>query len=112
MSGRTSQDIADKIEGFFSDYRIHSYRKGQILLLEGQEAKDIYYLIEGRVKQYDVTYRSDEAVLNVFKPISFFPMSLAMSKQESMYIFEAETDIQVRQAPAAKVIEFIKSNPD
>lgn len=107
-----SNSVNDKLETFFSDYRIRSYKKGQILLLEGQETHDIYYLIEGRVKQYDVTYRGDEAVLNVFKPISFFPMSLAMNKQESMYIFEAETDIQVRQAPVEKVLDFIKSNPD
>ncbi len=103
---------ATQIENFFSNYKIRKYPKGQILILNGDGTDVIYNIVEGRVKQYDVTYRGDEVILNTFKPPAFFPMSLAINKAENPYIYEAETDIEVRQAPSDDVIEFLKSNPE
>jgi CRP-like cAMP-binding protein len=107
-----NKSVARKIEDFFSQYRLRQYAKGQILILNGDEADYIYHLLEGKVKEYDVTYRGDEIILNVFKPPAFFPMSLALNKGHNPYVYEAETDIEIRQAPADEVVEFIKSNPD
>lgn len=104
--------ITKIIEDFFSNYRLRKYAKGQVLLLNGDEADDIFYLVSGRVKQYDVTYRGDEIILNVFKPRSFFPMSLALNPLPSPYIYEAETDIELRQAPVASVLAFLKEHPE
>lgn len=102
----------DKIEEFFSQYRLRHYNKGQILILNGDDTNYIYHLVKGRVKEYDVTYRGDEIILNVFKPPAFFPMSLAINKVPNPYIYEAETDIDIRQAPAGDAVKFIKDNPD
>lgn len=107
-----SGDVATSITDFFNNYRLRRYAKGQVLILNGDEAEYVYHLISGQVKQYDVTYRGEEIILNVFKPPAFFPMSLAINKTENSYIYEAETDIEVRQAPAEEVVEFIKNNPD
>lgn len=106
------EDVTTKINHFFNQYRSRVYAKGQVLILNGDSTDYIYYLIDGRVKQYDVTYRGDEIILNVFKPPAFFPMSMAINKVTTPYIYEAETDIKVRQAPVDKVIEFVKKNPD
>ncbi len=107
-----TEDVATKIEEFFAKYRLRSYSKGQILILSGDQADYVYHLIKGKVKQYDVTYRGDEIILNVFKPPGFFPMSLAINKVPNPYIYEAESDVEIRQAPANEVIAFIKANPD
>ncbi len=107
-----SEDVSNKIEAFFENYRSRKYAKGQILILNGDDTTYVYHLIDGRVKQYDVTYRGDEIILNVFKPPAFFPMSLAINKVPNPYIYEAETDIEIRQAPADDVVRFIKENPD
>lgn len=104
--------ITKIIEDFFSNYRLRKYAKGQVLLLNGDEADHIFYLVSGRVKQYDVTYRGDEIILNVFKSRSFFPMSLALNPLPSPYIYEAETDIELRQAPVASVLAFLKEHPE
>lgn len=104
--------ISQKIETFFESHRLRKYPKGQILILNGDETDYVYYLIDGRVKQYDVSYRGDEIILNVFKPPAFFPMSLAINKTPNPYIFEAETDIEIRQAPADEVVDFVRENPD
>lgn len=104
--------VTDKVENFFSQYRLRRFSKGQILILNGDQTDYIYQLIKGKVKQYDVTYRGDEIILNVFKPPAFFPMSLAINDTKNPYIYEAETDIELRQAPIDKTVLFIKSNPD
>jgi CRP-like cAMP-binding protein len=105
-------NVSSKIESFFAEYRMRQYAKGQILLLNGDEATHVYYLSKGMVKQYDVSYRGDELILNIFKPSSFFPMSLAVNGGINPYIYEAETDIEVRQAPIRDVMKYVMSNPD
>lgn len=106
------ETVAKKIEDFFAQYRVRKYAKGQILILNGDETDYVYHLEKGNVKQYDVTYRGDEIILNIFKPPAFFPMSLAVNKAKNPYIYEAETDVELRQAPADETVEFIKANPD
>lgn len=107
-----SGEVTNQIDSFFSQYKVRKYPKGQILILNGEDTNYVYNIVEGRVKQYDVTYRGDEIVLNTFKPPAFFPMSLAINKTENPYIYEAETEIEVRQAPADEVVAFLKATPE
>ena len=104
--------VNNQIEEFFSQYKTRTYPKGQILIMNGDETEFVFNLVEGKVKQYDITYRGDEIVLNVFKPPAFFPMSLAINKSANPYIYEAETSVKVRQAPVNEVIKFVKTNSD
>lgn len=109
---RMDEAVAAKIDGFFGRYNKRSYSKGQVLILSGDTTDYVYQLLSGKVKEYDVTYRGDEIILNVFKAPAFFPMSLAINKTPNKYIYEAESDIEIHQVPADEVVEFIKSNPD
>lgn len=105
------QDVSQAIDNFFGQFRLRRYQKGQILLLSGDEAAYVYHLVNGRVKQYDVSYRGDEVIINVFKPPAFFPMSLVINKKPNLYIYEAETDVELHQAPAEEVLAFLRANP-
>lgn len=108
-----SQEVSEKIESFFSSYRVRRYAKGQILTLSGEIPSDVFYLVSGKVKKYDVTYRGEEIILNIFKPPAFFPMSHAINQgMKNPYIYEAASNIEVRQAPAKDVLAFAKANPD
>lgn len=104
--------IAEKIENYFTQYQTRHYRKGQILVHAHDEPAQVFHLSEGRVKQYDISYRGDEVVLNIFKPPAFFPMSYAINKTPNVYFYEAETDVELELAPIGKTIEFIRNNPD
>jgi CRP-like cAMP-binding protein len=107
-----TEDIQQKLENFFAKYRVREYKKGQILILSGDTTDYIYHLLKGNVKEYDVSYRGDEVILNIFKPPAYFPMSIAINKTYNPFIYEAETDVEIRQAPAEEVLTFIKQNPD
>ena len=107
-----TDNVAKKVEEFFGKYDLRKYAKGQILIFNGDEANYVYYIVKGRVKEYDVSYCGDEVILNVFHPPAFFPMSLAINKAINPYIYEAETGIEARRAPADDVVQFIESNRD
>ena len=105
-------DVAAKVKQFFSKYPARSYKKGQILIHAGDEPEHIFYLTSGKVKQYDVSYRGDEVILNVFKPPAFFPMSHAVNKLSNDYFFEAEADVELHLAPINDVVTFIRAEPE
>jgi CRP-like cAMP-binding protein len=105
-------EVSKKISNFFEKYPVRSYKKGQILIHAGDEPESILNLVEGKVKQYDLSYLGEEVILNVFKPPAFFPMSYAVNKTPNDYFYEADSDLQLRKAPIEDVIKFIKVNSD
>lgn len=72
----------------------------------------IFYLKKGYVREYAISKKGDELVVNIFKPFSFFSMSWAINNTPNMYFFEAVTDLGVWRVPKDKALEFIKANPD
>jgi CRP-like cAMP-binding protein len=104
--------VAKKIEDFFGGYKSRHYAKGQVLIHAQDNPEAIFHLLEGRVKKYDISYRGDEVVLNVFSPPAFFPMSYAINRSPNEYFYEAETDVRLQMAPPDDVVAFVKANPD
>jgi CRP-like cAMP-binding protein len=107
-----TNDVRAKVEEFFSHYRLREYSKGQVLIFDGEGTNYVYYLVKGKVKEYDVTYKGEEMIIAVFKPPAFFPMSLAINNKISPYVYETESFVEMRKAPAEDVLAFIRSNPD
>lgn len=107
-----SDSINQKIEDFFSQYKIRRYDKGQIMVFPGDDPKYIFYLVSGVVRKYDVSYRGDEIVVNIFKPPAFFPMSWAINKTPNEYFYQAALSVEVRLADPDETVEFVKANPD
>lgn len=64
--------IADKVHTELSRYPKRTYPKGQILVFADESPEYIFYIVKGHVRKYDVSYRGDEIVLNIFKPPAFF----------------------------------------
>jgi CRP/FNR family transcriptional regulator len=104
--------VAEKVGEFFGKYPLKRYDKGEVMILADENPAHIYYLIEGHVREYDISYRGDQIVVNVFKPISFFPMSWALAKVPNRYFFEAGTEVKAHLVPTQDAYEFVKSNPD
>jgi CRP-like cAMP-binding protein len=101
-----------KVNQFFSGYPIQKYKKNQVLLQAGDNPKHVYYVISGKIKEYDITYRGDEAIVNIFKAPAFFPMSYAMNKTPNEFFFETDSAVELRMAPIDDVLSFVKANPE
>lgn len=105
-------EIADKIQAFFSKYPEREFARQQILVQAGEDPAGIFYLVAGRINQYDISPNGAEVIVNTFQPPAFFPMSWAINKTPNQYFFEAVTDVVVRQAPAEDAVEFLRREPD
>lgn len=78
----------------------------------GEDPDGVMHLQEGEVRQYDISKRGDEIVVNVYKPPAFFPMSWALNKTPNDYFFETASNVALRRAPAGAVVAFLEAAPD
>lgn len=104
-------DIKKSIETFFAPYPLKRFKKGQIIIYANEAPAGIFYLKQGKVRQYDVSERGDEIVVNVFQPPAFLPMSWAINKNENLYFFETVEVVEAHIAPPEAVVEFLINNP-
>lgn len=107
-----NEEVTSKLSSFFEKYPLRSYKKGQILIHAGDDPGYILSMAEGKVKQYDLTDKGEEIVVNSFKPPAFFPLSVAINHTPNEYFFEAETNVKLRKAPSNDVTVFLQENPD
>jgi len=105
-------DITSKVTNFFESYPLRTYSKRELLLHAEEPINSVFYVVEGRVSQYDIAPNGNEVVVNVFKPGAFFPMSTAMNDVENHYFFESSLKTKVHIAPKADVVRFLHENPD
>lgn len=105
-------DVADKVHASFSKFPRRTYPKGQILVFADESPDHIFYLVKGKVRKYDVSYRGDEVVVNIFKPHAFFPMSWAINESKNSFFYKTETETELHIVPAKNALQFLKSNPD
>lgn len=99
------------IDTFFSRYPLKQFTKGHIFILPGEAIEHTYLLVEGKIKVYDVSYRGDEIIITNRIPPAIFPMSFVVNSAPSRYIYEANTDITIRQAPTDDMRKFLDANP-
>jgi CRP-like cAMP-binding protein len=100
------------ITTFYDQYPLKYYKKGHTFVLPGDAVDIAYFLIKGKVKVYDVSYRGDEIIITNRIPPAIFPMSFVVNTAPTRYIYEATTDTVIRQAPARDVREFLDQHPE
>lgn len=106
------QQIQQKIDSFFRQFKHQIYKKGEILIRADEDPSGIFYVKTGIVKKYAISMKGDELVVNLFKPVSFFPMSWAINDTPNKFFYEALTDVEIWKAPKEKAVMFIQENPD
>jgi CRP-like cAMP-binding protein len=104
--------VSDKIEIFFAQFPLKRVNKGHIFIFPQEDPKNIFHLISGKVKVYDINQHGVEIVVMEYNPPSFFPMSWAINESPNDFYYGAKTDITARQAPLKETLEFLKSNND
>src|SRR3954471_21801939 len=98
--------LAEKIHQYFSKYPKRTYPKGQFLIFADEDPEYIFYMLSGRVRKYDISYRGDEVVVNVFKPPAFFPMSWAVNGTHNLFFFKTKPPPKLIVWPAEATGKF------
>lgn len=106
------QSIKNKLDEFFTQYKRQTFKPGEFIIRADEDPQGVYYLTAGNVRMYAISRNGDELVLNIFKPLSFFPMNWAVNDSQNNYYFEASSEVETWRAPRHAVIEFVKKNPD
>ena len=103
---------SEKVKAFFAAYPQKSFSKQQQIVSAGEPLPGVLYIESGRIAKYDITPAGNEAVVNIYKPGAFFPMSWALNGTANDYFFEASVPTTVRVAPPIEALQFLKDNPD
>lgn len=90
---------------------IKDYPKGTIINSPGDKVRHVYYVLEGRVKIYDLSAYGREIVFRMCGPKSFFGIAEIFGRQERQVFAEATepTKVLCIEKPAFELL--IKSNP-
>lgn len=104
--------IEQQVENFFANYRPKRFSKGEIIVFPGETPTGIFLLSSGTVRQYDISKRGVDLVVNIFTPLALFPMSSALNTYPNRYFFNAATPVTVHEAPVDELREFVKQNND
>lgn len=104
--------VRQKLDNFFRAYKNQKFKKGEILIRADDEPAGIFYLVNGIVKRYAISKNGTELTLNIYKPVSFFPMDWAINNISSPHYYEAVTSVEVFRAPKEQTLKFIKENND
>jgi len=106
------QQISEKFENFFSDFKKFFFKKGETILRADDEPKGVLYLKKGYVKLYSLSKDAQELTLIIFKAKNIFPLMWAINSTPNAYYLEAMTAVELYRAPREKFLNFIKNNSD
>jgi CRP-like cAMP-binding protein len=86
----------NQVKDFFSQGHTREYPDGQILLYQGEEARDVYYIQSGYVKVYDISVKGEEKVLLLLGPGDIFPLIWTFGESSSLHFFyETLNDVEI-----------------
>lgn len=108
-----TDSTASELTTFLSKYPIKTYKKGEIIIFQGEAPRSAFTVKEGIVKAYNLSVNGDE------KPVSFhaagttFPGSWVFGKVPSaIYYYEAFTsDVTVYAVNREDYVKFVQSSP-
>lgn len=71
------------------------YKKGEIVIQEGEEVKNFIYLKEGLLKIYKTIDQRKEQIVGITKPKDFIGLLSAFSKSNNLYSISALEDSEI-----------------
>ena len=101
----------DAFRQFLSKYPCQTYKKGETILLKGDEPKHLYIIESGLVKTYTITAKGDERLVSIDRRGEDFPVGFALHLiDKSQYFYEAFTRCTIRLVPREQYLAHLHSN--
>jgi CRP/FNR family transcriptional regulator len=101
------------LQTFLNQYKIESFKKGNVVLGQDVEPTCAYVIKKGIIKTYNITSKGEE------KPIGFnvagdiIPLGWVFNKiLKSVYFYEALTNCQLYVVPKNDLLTFVQSDLD
>lgn len=101
-----------KLADLFSGSKTVKFKKGAIILNAEENSREVYLIEKGFVKTYSLTEDGNEKLHVIYRPGELFPILRALKNLQMGIFCEAITDVELRDVPKGKFIQFIKQNPE
>jgi CRP/FNR family cyclic AMP-dependent transcriptional regulator len=103
-----------KFQAFLKDLPVRTFKKGEIIIFQGEAPRSAYVVKTGVVKAYNLSVNGDEKPVAFYSGLETFPGSWIYSKVPSaIYYYEAFTDeVAVYLVNREAYVTFIKSDAD
>lgn len=99
------------MEEIFKGLPVRKFRRGQILIYEGDPIESIFMLVNGYVKVFNILPNGSQRTIMIYKSGDAFPLASFLSGEGvTRYFYECMTDIEVKSRPQAMFQQMIKGN--
>lgn len=109
-----SDITAKKFSEFLSHYTLRTFKKGEIIIFQGEAPRSSFVVQTGVVKAYNISVNGDEKPVGFYTTGDTFPGAWTYGKTPSaVYYYEAFSDeVTLYTVPKEEYVEFIRSNTD
>jgi len=108
-----TNDAHDQFQTFLQNYPARAYKKGEIILFQGEAPRTAYVVKRGIVKAYNISSAGDEKPIAFYGPNSIYPTAWVFKHVPSaVYYYEAFTDVELYSVPPDDYVEFLKKTPE
>lgn len=110
MPVATDQRFTD----FLSKYTLRSFKKGEIIIFQGEAPRSAFVVKSGVVKAYNISVNGDEKPVGFYTSDDTFPGAWTYGKTPSaIYYYEAfSDDVSLYCVPRTDYVDFIKAHTD
>lgn len=109
-----SQVAANYLRAFLERHATRTFKKGEIIVFQGEAPRSAYVIKEGTVKAYNLSVEGDEKPVAFYSTGNIFPLPWVFGKMpNSIYYYEAFTPtVEVYVLERSKLVDFIKKRPE
>lgn len=103
-----------QFQAFLRNYPVRTFKKGEIIIFQGEAPRTGYVVKKGVVKTYNLSANGDEKPVAFYTALETFPASWVFGKLPSaIYYHEAFTDeVEVYLVPPNDYMDFVRSHPE
>lgn len=110
----SDQVAINYLHAFLERHHTRTFKKGEIIIFQGEAPRSAYAVKEGTVKAYNLSVDGDEKPVAFYAADSIFPAAWVYGKMaNSIYYYEAFTPtVEVYAIDRTEFVEFIKKRPE
>ncbi|MBC7546546.1 Crp/Fnr family transcriptional regulator [Candidatus Saccharibacteria bacterium] len=103
---------ASELETFLAKYPTKTYKKGEIIIFQGEAPRSAFTVKTGIVKAYNLSINGDEKPVSFYSANATFPGSWVFGKVPSaIYYYEAFTsEVSVYAVNREEYVKFVQSS--
>ncbi len=106
--------INKHFQAFLEKHPVRAFKKGEIIIFQGEAPRAAFVVKEGIVKAYNLSVGGDEKPVGFYMPGAVFPSAWVYGKMpNAIYYYEAFTPtVSLYAINRETYVEFVKSSPE